>query len=129
MASLSLNNDDEHSVRSTGISIRFATQRSTAVTSASPGSATIIIDAERGPLTGSPSPPSPADTAYRIPARAGKSGYSSFFSADILEPVIDYVTGQLTAGRRIVICTSESPYAQSEANDLGAALVIILLSK
>ncbi|KAK4698712.1 tRNA A64-2'-O-ribosylphosphate transferase, partial [Phenoliferia sp. Uapishka_3] len=121
LAALSLTSAKE--IRSTSIFSEFSTESKPA---AQPSTFHLVIIAAPGVLATSPEPLPPASQSdiVTIHARTGKSGYRGFFTS-IEEPL---VRSAEALGRgdylRISVATSES---QSDANDLGVALLLILL--
>ncbi|GAA5878194.1 hypothetical protein JCM3774_005838 [Rhodotorula dairenensis] len=64
-----------------------------------------------------------------LSARPGKAGYSAFFAPQYLEPVLDRAQTTLARGDDVVVSVLEDTLKQSEANDLGVAVALILLSR
>lgn len=63
-----------------------------------------------------------------LSARPGKAGYNAFFSPAYLEPPLERAQTALARGGDVLIQVAEEGGKQSEANDLGVAVALILLS-
>ncbi|GAA5981442.1 hypothetical protein JCM10908_004110 [Rhodotorula pacifica] len=69
-----------------------------------------------------------SNPAILLSARPGKAGYNSFFAPVYLEPALDRVQTALAQGESVLISVLEDE-KQSEANDLGVAVALTLLSR
>lgn len=78
-----------------------------------------------------PSAPSPPPASEQQPqplalsARPGKAGFNAFFAPAYLEPVLDHAQEALRQGREVLVAVLEDG-KQSEANDLGIAVALVL---
>lgn len=63
-----------------------------------------------------------------LAARPGKAGYNAFFSPAYLEPPLERSQTVLARGGDVLIQVAEQGEKQSEANDLGVAVALVLLS-
>ncbi|GAA6015069.1 hypothetical protein JCM8202_004870 [Rhodotorula sphaerocarpa] len=81
-----------------------------------------------------PSAPSPPPASEQQPqplalsARPGKAGFNAFFAPAYLEPVLDRAQEALRQGGEVLVAVLEDG-KQSEANDLGIAVALILFSR
>ncbi|GAA5997372.1 tRNA A64-2'-O-ribosylphosphate transferase [Rhodotorula paludigena] len=107
-------------IRSTNLYLRFA---ASSAGSAADDTTLITVSASKAPpLTDStPSPTS-------LSAKPGKAGYNSFFSPAYLEPALELATDKLSQGSKVCVSVLAGE-AQSEANDLGVAVALILLAR
>lgn len=110
-------------IRSTHITLEFAT---TSRPSFSPVASRIIIEAAKGPLAPS-TPSADPESTLVLPAKTGKAGYHPFFAS--LDPVVAFAEQKLRAGEAVGVEVTQCEGAQGEANDLGAALVLVLLGE
>ncbi|ORY69292.1 tRNA A64-2'-O-ribosylphosphate transferase [Leucosporidium creatinivorum] len=107
-------------IRNTRITLEFAT---TSRPSPFPKTSHVVIEAAKGPISPAAPPADPESTVI-LAARTGKAGYHPFFNA--LDPIVEFATKKLRAGETVGVEVAQSE-AQSEANDLGAAFVLVLL--
>ena len=63
-----------------------------------------------------------------LAARPGKAGYNAFFSPAYLEPPLERAQTVLARGGDVLVQVAEEGEKQSEANDLGVAVALVLLS-
>lgn len=64
-----------------------------------------------------------------LAARPGKAGYNAFFSPAYLEPPLERSQTVLARGGDVLIQVAEQGEKQSEANDLGVAVALVLLTR
>ncbi|BGP28754.1 tRNA A64-2'-O-ribosylphosphate transferase [Rhodotorula toruloides] len=107
-------------IRQTGLHLRFAVPSDTP-----PPSGQVSISVT---TTKTPSPSDDSTQPSDLSAKPGKAGYNSFFAPDYLEPVLSNASTALRNGRGVCISV-EKGEAQSEANDLGVAVSLILLTR
>lgn len=107
-------------IRQTGLYLRFA------VPSNAPAPSDLFAISISTSKT--PSPTADSTQPCHLCAKPGKAGYNSFFAPDYLEPVLSNASTALRDGRGVCILV-EKGEAQSEANDLGVAMSLILLGK
>ena len=108
-------------IRSTGVSLNLAITDSPA---SPPATTRIRINATKGPTSPASATDDTESNLVLVPARTGKQGYHPFFQS--LDPVVELAGKKLGAGGTIVVEVGLSE-AQGEANDLAAALVLVLL--
>ncbi|KAL7340901.1 tRNA A64-2'-O-ribosylphosphate transferase [Rhodotorula toruloides] len=107
-------------IRQTGLYLRFA------VPSNAPAPSDLFAISISTSKT--PSPTADSTQPCHLCAKPGKAGYNSFFAPDYLEPVLSNASTALRDGRGVCILV-EKGEAQSEANDLGVAMSLILLAR
>ncbi|BGO96539.1 tRNA A64-2'-O-ribosylphosphate transferase [Rhodotorula toruloides] len=107
-------------IRQTGLYLRFAVP-----TDESPTSDLFDISIS---TSKTPSPSAHSSQTSHLSAKPGKAGYNSFFALDYLEPVLSNASVALRDARGVCISV-EKGEAQSEANDLGVAVSLILLTR
>lgn len=122
LAGLSLASTTATTIRNTHITLEFTT---TSRPSPSSSTSHVVIEAAKGPISPAAPPANPESTIV-LAARTGKSGYHPFFNS--LDPVVEFATKKLGAGETVGVEVAQSE-AQSEANDLGAAFVLVLLGE
>jgi tRNA A64-2'-O-ribosylphosphate transferase len=105
-------------IRTTRISLAFATE---SPSTPSPTTSTIFIQ----PTLLDPTPSLDSSTRT-IVARMGKKGYHAFFAS--LEPALAFAEEGLRSDRTVEIVTGVSE-SQSDANDLGIAVALVLLGE
>ncbi|GAA5866393.1 hypothetical protein JCM1840_001300 [Sporobolomyces johnsonii] len=103
-------------IRATKIHLRFAADPSIDI----PEDLSHVIITVSKTAAVSSEMPAPKDLA----ARPGKAGYAAFFTG--LEPSLELATNSIKEGRGVVVTVAPSE-SQSEANDLGIAVALILL--
>ncbi|KWU46929.1 initiator tRNA phosphoribosyl transferase [Rhodotorula sp. JG-1b] len=64
-----------------------------------------------------------------LAARPGKAGYNAFFSPAYLEPPLERAQTVLARGGDVLVQVAEEGEKQSEANDLGVAVALVLLTR
>ncbi|KAL8286188.1 hypothetical protein RQP46_004676 [Phenoliferia psychrophenolica] len=107
-------------IRQTSLLIKFA---SDATPTLQPSTFhLIVVAAPRPPAPTSDVPPTPR--LATVWARTGKSGYPSFFNS--IEEPLGRAEQALASGEKVQISVATSE-AQGDANDLGVALLLILL--
>lgn len=122
LAGLSLGATTATTIRNTHISLEFST---ISRPSPSPNTSYVVIEAAKGPISPAAPPANPESTVV-LAARTGKSGYHPYFNA--LDPAVEFATKKLRAGETVAVEVKQSE-AQGEANDLGAAFVLVLLGE
>ncbi|GJN92240.1 hypothetical protein Rhopal_005270-T1 [Rhodotorula paludigena] len=105
-------------IRSTNLYLRFA---ASSADSAADDTTLINVGASKAPP---PTDSNPLPTS--LSAKPGKAGYNSFFSPAYLEPALELATDKLRQGSKVCVSVLAGE-AQSEANDLGVAVALILL--
>ncbi|BGP36497.1 tRNA A64-2'-O-ribosylphosphate transferase [Rhodotorula kratochvilovae] len=103
-------------IRSTGLSLRFAISPDEPVPE---GTTAITVGASKAPAGASPT---------HLVAKPGKAGYNTFFAPAFLDPALALAREKLCAGEKLLVQVQRGE-AQSEANDLGVALVLLLLAR
>ncbi|GAA5903324.1 hypothetical protein JCM8208_002274 [Rhodotorula glutinis] len=105
-------------IRSTRLKLRFAAPSDAP---SSEGSTRISVTTTKAPHSDDVSP-------TRLVAKPGKAGYNAFFSPAALEPTLELATEKLRAGESVLVEAAKCE-AQSEANDLGVAIALLLLAR
>ncbi|GAA5945048.1 hypothetical protein JCM3775_004269 [Rhodotorula graminis] len=105
-------------VRSTRLRLRFA----------APPDAPSSEDSTKISVTATKAPRSDALSPTRLVAKPGKAGYNAFFSPAALEPTLELATEKLRAGEGVLVEVVKGEM-QSEANDLGVAVALLLLAR
>ncbi|GAA5924611.1 hypothetical protein JCM1841_003441 [Sporobolomyces salmonicolor] len=103
-------------IRATKIHLRFAADPSTDI----PADISHITITVSKTAAVSVEMPTPKD----LVARPGKAGYATFFAA--IEPSLELATKAIKEGRGVAVTVARCE-SQSEANDLGVAVALILL--
>ncbi|GAA6056027.1 hypothetical protein JCM3770_002148 [Rhodotorula araucariae] len=103
-------------IRSTGLSLRFAVSSDEPVPK---GTTAITVGASKTTADAS---------STHLVAKPGKAGYNSFFSPAFLDPTLALATDKLRGGGKVLVQVLKGE-AQSEANDLGVAIALLLLAR
>lgn len=122
LAGLSLSSKTAISIRNTHITLEFS---ATSRPSPAANTSHVVVEAAKGPISPAAPPANPESTVV-LTARTGKSGYHPFFNS--LDPVVEFATTKLRAGETVGVEVAQSE-TQGEANDLGAAFVLVLLGE
>jgi tRNA A64-2'-O-ribosylphosphate transferase len=123
-------------IRRTGVQLQF---RATSPVEPVPGSTSteqLQISIRTASTNPTPSDLGGGETAKEgggeaplaLSTRPGKAGYNAFFSPAYLEPPLERAQTALARGGDVLIQVAEEGGKQSEANDLGVAVALILLS-
>ncbi|BGP12529.1 hypothetical protein JCM10213_007627 [Rhodosporidiobolus nylandii] len=117
-------------VRSTNLSLAFAAEASALASSSAP-LITIAVSKSAPTSSALPTDSPPPSSPIALLTRPGKPGYPSFFSSaegSALRQALGLAEGELKEGRevRVAVLKNEEGW-QSEANDLGVAVGLILL--
>ncbi|BGP21574.1 tRNA A64-2'-O-ribosylphosphate transferase [Rhodotorula toruloides] len=107
-------------IRQTNLHLRFAVSTDT------PSPSDLLDFAIATSKT--PSTPSNPTNLCRLSAKPGKAGYNSFFAPNYLEPTLNKAATRLRDGQGMCISVEQGE-AQSEANDLGVAVSLVLLTR
>ncbi|GAA6032014.1 hypothetical protein JCM8097_003388 [Rhodosporidiobolus ruineniae] len=117
-------------IRSTGISLAFAVDRSSVPSPSSADPLLISVESLICPPSSSDSLSSSSSSdSFHLLTKPGKAGYASFFSpSSSLHAALEKAEKELRDGREVRIAAVKSGEGkQSETNDLGAAVALILL--